>query len=152
MKIEEAIQLLEKSISEGGKKEELKLKLSLSNILHELKSKPIDAEKQPELEKQLDQLMLHVDADKEQLKKGYKTFITVLHKNFSLIPEGHCAGNGLMYGVLAGIFLMLISIIYTESHLEYFLPLAGMLVGMFIGSVCDRLVKKEGKALLTKMY
>lgn len=152
MKIEEAIQVLERSISEEGKKEKLKLKQNLSNVLHELKSKALDTQEQELLEKELDLLVNDLDKDRKELKDSYKAFIKMLHRNFALIPEGKCAGDGIIYGVIAGTFFMSVSFAYTDSNLKFYLPLAFMLVGAVIGSLCDRMVKKQGRALLTKMY
>lgn len=151
MKIDEAIKVLERSISEGGKKEELKLKQSLTNVLHELKLKALDDPQQQLLEKELDRLVKDLDKDGKQLKASYNDFLKMLHRNFSLIPEGKCAGNGLIIGVIAGSFLMSISFAYTDSNIKFYFPLGGMLLGMLIGSLCDRIVKKQGRALFTKM-
>ncbi len=152
MNIEEAIKVVETAISKGGKKEELKLKQSLSIILHELKYKSLDAKRQAALEKELEDLVLHIDENEEQLKKSYKSFIRILQKDFCLVPEGHCAGNGLVYGLVLGLLLLSFTMVYIDSSLKYLLPLGSMLVGMFAGTVCDHQVKKQGRALLTKIY
>ncbi|MGB7786565.1 MAG: hypothetical protein WBL27_10730 [Salinimicrobium sp.] len=152
MKIDEAIQVLERTISEGGTKEEVKLKQSLSNILHELKSKALDAPEKELLEKELDLLVDDLEKNEKQLKARYKDFIKMLNRNFAFIPEGKCAGDGLIYGVITGTFLMSMSIAFTDSTLKFYLPLACMLLGMLVGSLCDRTVKKQGRALLTKMF
>lgn len=152
MKIEMAIQILDRSISEGGTNEEIKLKQSLSNVLHELRSKNFNEAQLAILEREIDRVLLDSGKDGKHLKKSYKVFIKTLHNDFSLLPEGHCAGNGLIYGLMAGTLFLAISIVYTESSLKYYLPLGGMLLGMLIGSYCDHLVKKKGRALLTKMY
>lgn len=156
MKIEEVIQILDKAVGSSAGKPEARLKQRFSNILHELKYKDFTVEQQRYLEKELDVLFSSLDlnapnVDKD-LRKRLKLFIKLLRTEFSILPEGYCANYGMFAGIIAGSFLLVILLIYTESSLKFYAPLGGLILGMLIGSVCDMQVKKKGRTLLTKMY
>ncbi len=156
MTIDEAIKILEISSNETGSQAELKLKQRFGNILHELKNKDFTPAQQEILEKELDLLFSDLDLNsknsQKELKKRLNRFIKNLRVKFSLIPEGYCAGNGMIFGIIVGSFVLAISIVYTDSVLKYYAPLAGLILGMLIGSILDREIKKQGRTLLTKMY
>ncbi|GAB2769069.1 hypothetical protein [Salinimicrobium soli] len=155
MTIEEAIRKLENSVNSGGTKAEQQLKRRFSNILNELKHKDLDLSQQKCLEEELDLLFSEkaiLSGNKKELKASLNHFLKVLRKECSLVPEGYCASNGMIFGMLSGTLVLSFSILYTDSPLKYYAPLAGMIIGMIFGSLCDYRRKKKGRTLLTKMY
>ena len=155
MKIEEAIRIFDKSTAHVVNSKELQLKQRFSNILQELKYKELTAAQKELLERELDEVLndrnLSSEDIEKELQKMLKEFLKSLRVNFSLLPDGYWAGNGMISGLVLGVVLLLVLLGFTESNLKYYAPLAGLLLGVSIGSLCDRSVRKEGRTLLTKI-
>lgn len=155
MKLEEAIQRLDRSTGQPGTKDSIKIKQRFSNILQEVKYKNLPPEQLALLEHELDSIFegLNLEEEKsaEYLKIYLKDFLKFLRVNFALLPEGYCAGYGMKLGLAFGTIIMLTLIVYTDSSLKYYSPLGGLLLGAMVGSVCDRRQKAKGRALLTRM-
>lgn len=155
MKLEEAIQRLDRSTGVPGTKESVKIKQRFSNILQEVKYKDLPAEELVLLENHLTSIFEGLDLSKEkideELRIHLKDLLNFIRINFSLIPEGYCAMYGIRLGLAAGTFLLLVLWVYTESNLKYYSPLGGLLMGVMIGSACDRSRKAKGRTLLTRM-
>lgn len=155
MKIEEAIQKLEQSVGSTGTKESVQIRRRFSNILQEIKYKDLPPEELSLLEYELGSIFKDLNLEDENAEKylrvHLKGFLNYLRINFAMMPEGYCAMFGMRLGLAAGIVLMIVLLVYTESTLKYYSPLCGLLLGVMIGSVCDRRQKIRGKALLTRM-
>ncbi len=155
MKLEEAIQRLDRSTGQSGTKESVKIKQRFSNILQEVKYKNLPQEQLALLEHELDSIFDGLDLEEDKasdyLKNSLKDFLKFLRVNFALLPEGYCAWYGMRLGLAIGTILLLVLIMYTESNFKYYSPLGGLLLGVMVGSVCDRRKKARGRALLTRM-
>lgn len=155
MKIEEAILLFDRSTEHVVNRKELQLKQRFSNILQELKYKEFSAAQKDLLEKELDAVLngknLSSEDVEKELQEMLKQFLKTLRINFSLLPDGYWAGNGMLSGLVSGIILLLILLSFTDSNLKYYAPLGGLLLGVLFGSLYDRLVRKQGRTLLTKI-
>lgn len=155
MKLEEAIQRLDRSTGHPGTKDSVKIKQRFSNILQEVKYKNLPPEQLALLEYELDSIFEGVDLEGEKvsqyLKIHLKHFLKFLRVNFALLPEGYCAWYGMRLGLAIGTVVMLILIVYTQFDYRFYAPLGGLLLGVMVGSVCDRRRKARGKALLTRM-
>ncbi|WP_324718977.1 hypothetical protein [Salinimicrobium sp. HB62] len=155
MKLEEAIERLDRSLGHPGTKDSVKIKQRFSNILQEVKYKDLPPEQLALLEHELDSIFAGLDLEEEKatqyLKSHLKDFLKFLRINFALLPEGYCAWYGMRLGLAFGTLLMLILIIYTQSTYKFYAPLGGLLLGVMIGSVFDRRQKARGRALLTRM-
>lgn len=155
MKLEEAIQRLDRSTGVPGTKASVKIKQRFSNILQEVKFKDLPAEQLSLLEHELDSIFQNLDLEGEKidvrLKAHLKNLLKFLRINFSLLPEGYCASYGMRIGLAFGFLLMLILLVYTETSLKFYSPLGGLLLGVMLGSLRDRKQKAMGKTLLTRM-
>ena len=155
MKLEEAIQRLDRSTGKPGTKESARIKQRFSNILQEVKYKDLPPEQLALLEHELESIFGGLDLEAEKVEKELrvhlKDFLRFLRTNFALLPEGYCAMYGIRLGLAAGTLLLLVLLLYTESTLKFYSPLGGLLIGVMIGSLCDRRNKTRGKALLTRM-
>ena len=155
MKLEEAIQRLDRSTGHPGTNDCIKIKQRFSNILQEVKYKKLPPEQLALLEHELDSIFEGLDLEGENasqyLKIHLKDFLKFLRLNFALLPEGYCASYGMRLGLAFGTILMIILIVYTDSSLKYYSPLGGLLLGAMVGSIIDRRQKAKGKALLTRM-
>jgi hypothetical protein len=155
MKLEEAIQRLDRSLGVPGTGKSIKIKQRFSNILQEVKYKNLPPEQLALLEQELDIIFLGVDLQSIEIERHLrfrlKGFLKFLRKRFALVPEGYCAMYGMRAGLAAGFLLMLVLLVFSESVLKYYSPLSGLLLGVMVGSICDRRRKSRGKALLTRM-
>ena len=155
MKLEEAIQRLDRSTGHPGTKDSVKIKQRFSNILQEVKYKKLPPEQLALLEHELDSIFEGLNLEGENasqyLKVHLKDFLKFLRMNFALLPEGYCAWYGMRLGLAFGTVVMLILIVYTQSGYKFYAPLGGLLLGVMVGSVCDRRLKARGRALLTRM-
>lgn len=155
MKLEEAIRQLDKSASLHVGKESGRIRQKFSNILQEVKYKELSGEQMFMVEKELEKIFGDIDLEDKnvdpELKARLKIFLNSLRLNYSLVPEGYCASYGVKLGLVAGLFVMLILLFYTDSTLKFFAPLGGMLLGFMVGSYHDRRQKSKGKSLLTRM-
>lgn len=155
MKLEEAIELLDRSAGIPAKNNSVRIKQKFSNILQEVKYKDLSREEVSIVEKELDKIFLNLDLEGEnvhdELRTRLQLLLNYLRINFSLVPEGYCTTYGLKIGLSTGLIVMLGLLIYTDSTLKFYAPLAGLLLGFLIGSVCDRRRKNRGKSLLTRM-
>ncbi|WP_029036879.1 hypothetical protein [Salinimicrobium xinjiangense] len=155
MKIEEAIQRLERSAGIPERNTSVRIKQKFSNILHEVKYKELSPDQLLRIEEELEQIFDGLDLGTEnadrQLKMRLRRLLKYLRINFSLVPEGYCATYGLKLGLSGGLLIMLILLIYTSSTLTFYTPLGGLITGFIVGSLCDRRQKNKGKSLLTRM-
>lgn len=155
MKIEEAIQKLDRSVGIPGTKESVKVKQRFSNILQEVKYKDLSPGQLSLLENKLSSIFDNLELEGENvetpLRAKIKDLLKFLRVHFALLPEGYCASFGMRVGLITGLLLLLILLVYTESTFKYYSPLGGLLLGVTIGSVYDRRQKARGKALLTRM-
>lgn len=155
MKLEEAIQKLDLSAGISGTRQAVKVKQRFSNILQEVKYKDLPSEQLALVEHELDSIFDGLDLEEEKaseyLKACLHDFLKFLRVNFAFLPEGYYAWYGMRLGLALGTILLFVLIIYTESNLKYYSPLGGLLLGVMVGSVCDRRKKARGRALLTRM-
>ncbi|MCC8360335.1 hypothetical protein [Salinimicrobium sediminilitoris] len=155
MKLEEAIQRLDRSTGVPGSGKSVKIKQRFSNILQEVKYKDLPPEQLALLEQELDSIFSGVDLQAEKVEKYLRLrlegLLKFLRKKFALVPEGYCAMNGMRFGLAAGFVLLLVLLVFIDSVLKYYSPLSGLLLGVMVGSICDRRRKARGKALLTRM-
>lgn len=155
MKIEEAIQLFDKSTAHVVNKKEMQLKQRFSNILQELKYKELSAAQNKLLEEELDAVLYGKDLSsegiEEELEQMLKQFMKSLRVKFSLLPDGYWAGNGMMSGLTAGFLVLAGLLSFTDSYFKFYAPLAGLLLGVFLGSLFDEFARKQGRTLLTKI-
>ncbi|MCY2687182.1 hypothetical protein [Salinimicrobium sp. TH3] len=155
MKLEEAIQRLDRSTGVPGSGKSIKIKQRFSNILQEVKYKDLPSEQLTLLEQELDLIFSGVDLEAEKIEKhlqlSLKGLLKFLRKKLALVPEGYCAMYGMRFGLAAGFLLLPILLVFIDSVLKYYSPLSGLLLGVMIGSICDRRRKARGKALLTRM-
>ncbi len=119
MKLEEAIQRLDRSTGVPGTKASIKIKQRFSNILQEVKYKNLPAEQLSLLEHELNSIFQDLDLEGENieayLRAHLKDLLKFLRINFSLLPEGYCAMYGMRLGLGAGVLLMIVLLVYTES-------------------------------------
>ena len=155
MKLEEAIQRLDRSLGVPGTKASVKIKQRFSNILQEVKYKNLPPQKLYLLERELGSIFEGFDLQATNVEKDLrvrlKSLLIFLRIRFSLVPEGYCAMYGMRFGLAAGFLVLLILFVYIESIFKYYSPLSGLLLGVMAGSICDRRRKARGKALLTRM-
>ena len=155
MKLEEAIQKLDRSAGISGSKKSVKVKQRFSNILQEVKYKNLLPEQLRLVEQELDFIFDDLDLQEEdvevQLKSDLKGFLKFLRINFHLLPEGYCAAYGMRVGLAAGLILLLFLNFYSDSSYSYYSPLGGLLLGVLLGSAWDRREKARGRSLLTRM-
>ncbi|MCX2837381.1 hypothetical protein OQ279_04390 [Salinimicrobium sp. MT39] len=155
MRIEEAIQRLDRYTAAPGTTESVKIRQRFSTILQEVKYKNFPPEKLAPLEHKLDIMFKDINLEgnngDEQLQAHLKNLVKFLRTDFGLVPEGYCAMLGMRVGLAAGFILLLLLFFYTESSFKYYSPLGGLLMGVMIGSACDRREKMKGKTLLTRM-
>lgn len=155
MKIEDAIRIVDRSTENVVNKKEKELKLLFSNILQELKYKELSPTQTEVLEKELDAIFTGRDLSSEnvekELQKILKQFLKSLRVNFSLLPDGYWAGNGRLIGMIIGILLLIGLSNFTDSYFQYYAPLGGLLLGVFLGSLGDRSVRKRGRSLPVKI-
>lgn len=155
MKLEEAIECLDRSIGTPGTKEAVKIKQRFSNILQEVKYKNLPTGQLALLEHKLTSIFEGLDLERKHVDKELrihlKDLLKFLRINYALIPEGYCAMYGIRLGLAAGLILLIILFFYTNSSLKYYSPLGGLLIGVMVGSAIDRREKNKGRALLTRM-
>lgn len=146
---------MDRSMGAPGTKESVRIKQRFSNILQEVKYKDLPAEQLALLEYELDSIFGGLDLEGEKvdqhLRIQLRDFLKFLRVNFSLLPEGYCALYGMRLGLAAGLFIMFVLYFYTGSNFIFYSPLGGLLLGVMVGSVCDRRNKSRGRALLTRM-
>jgi hypothetical protein len=156
MKLEEAIESLDRSAGNAsGSSSSIRIKQKFSNILQEVKYKELSPEQLEIVEKELDVILKDLDLEGQnvdhELKKRLKILLDYLRQNFSIVPEGYCSLKGLRLGLSAGFLLMLPLLFYVDSTLNFYTPLAGLIIGFVLGSLCDRFQKSKGRTLLTRM-
>ena len=155
MRLEEAIQKLDRSAGNPGTKSSVKIKQRFSNILQEVKYKNLSQEQLSMLEQELESIFKDLDLEGEntdvELRLHLKKLLKSLRLNYSLIPEGYHAMYGMRLGLVAGLVLLVFLYFYTESSYTYYSPLGGLLVGVMLGSLCDKREKARGRSLLTRM-
>ena len=155
MKLEEAIQKLDRSAGISDNKKAVRVKQRFSNILQEVKYKNLSPEELLIVEQELDFIFDDMDLQEEdiqvQLRSDLKSFLRFLRINFHLLPEGYCAAYGMRVGLIVGLLLLLFLNFYSDSSYSYYSPLAGLLIGVMLGSAWDRREKARGRSLLTRM-
>lgn len=155
MRLEEAIDKLDRSAGLPGSNRSVRIKQKFSNILQEIKYKDLSREKLNIVEKELDIIFKDLDLEGEninsELKKRLTILLKYLRRNFSLVPEGYCSMQGIKVGLSAGLVVMLALMFYSDSTINFYTPLGGLLLGFILGSLCDRIQKSKGKTLLTRM-
>lgn len=155
MRLEEAIQRLDRSVGNPGTKPSVRMKQRFSNILQEVKYKNLPQEQLSLLERELEYIFNDLDLEGKkvevELRHHLKKLLKFLRKSFSLVPEGCCAMYGMRIGLAGGLILLLFLYFYTNSSYTYYSPLGGLLFGVTLGSVYDKRNKARGKALLTRM-
>ncbi|NJY62638.1 hypothetical protein HC174_07695 [Salinimicrobium sp. CDJ15-81-2] len=155
MRLEEAIQKLDRSVGNPGTKSSVKIKQRFSNILQEVKYKNLPQEQLSLLEQELNSIFKELDLEGKkaevELRHHLKKLLKFLRINFSLVPEGYFAMYGMRIGLAAGLILLLFLYFYTESGYTYYSPLGGLLIGVMLGSLCDKREKVRGRSLLTRM-
>jgi F0F1-type ATP synthase assembly protein I len=155
MKIEEAIKILDQSTRHVMTKQELKLKHRFSSMLQELKYKDFSPAQHELLEQELKNIFsdkdLCSDTSERELKEMHQQFIRSMRVNFDLIPEGYWTGNGMFIGLLGGLLVLIAAMSQIESTLNFYAPLGGLLIGVFLGSYYDRWFRKRGRTLVTKI-
>ncbi|UZH55067.1 hypothetical protein JRG66_14055 [Salinimicrobium tongyeongense] len=155
MRLEEAIQRLDRSTAAPGTNESVKIRQRFSTILQELKYKNFPPEQLALVEHELELIFKDFNLEgnnaEKELRVHLKNFLKFLRTNFSLLPEGYCAMYGMRIGLTTGLILLLFLFFYTESSFKYYSPLGGLLLGVMLGSACDRWEKMKGRTLLTKI-
>lgn len=155
MKFDEAIQLMDRSVISSKNISEARVKQQFSNILNELKYKQFSQLQSVTLEKELDALFTDLNLETEnntELQKRLNDFIKMLRLKYEIIPEGYWTLNGVLFGIIAGLLFLGFLISFTDSPLKFYSPLAGLILGVGIGSLKDLQIKKRGRTLITKMY
>lgn len=151
MKRGEAISRL-KSVNTSGKRSEEEVKQRLIGLLKSLNSGEYSPEHHLMLEEELEHLFEEFDSSSassgKKLKFLHEQLQVFLYRNFSLIPDGHYGGLGMLYGVLSGGFLLSFSHLYMDSFYRYLIPMAAMIIGLIIGSFLDENAEKNGRTLL----
>lgn len=155
MKIDEAIERLDRSASISRNNRSVRIKQKFSLILQEIKYKELSQEQVLKVEKELDKIFESLDLEGKnadlELKKMLKNLLNYLRQNFSLVPEGYCSMYGLKVGLSAGLIIMLPLLFYVDSTLKFYSPLGGLLLGFVLGSFCERWQKSKGKSFLTRI-
>lgn len=155
MRLEEAIQKLDRSVSTTDARSSVKIRQRFSNILQEVKYKDLPQEQLSLLEQELELIFKDLDLnDKKadaELHLHLKKLLKFLRINFALIPEGYHAMCGMRIGLITGLILLLFLYFYTGSSYSYYIPLGGLLLGVMLGSLFDKRQKARGRSLLTRM-
>ncbi|NJW53225.1 hypothetical protein [Salinimicrobium oceani] len=155
MKLEEAIQRLDRAVGVHGSSNSYRIRQKFSNILQEVKYKNLTQEQLTAVEKELDEIFEGLDVESSNAEAALEpkliSFIRNLRRNFSLVPESYWAMYGLKAGLFVGLTIMSLLILYTDSEIKFYVPLCCLLLGFFIGSLFDRRQKSKGKSLLTRM-
>lgn len=155
MKLEEAIERLDRSAGLQHSQQAVRIRQRFSNILQEVKYKELSPGQKEVMETELDNIFADFDLESAGvdriLRLRLNNFIKFLRIHFALMPEGYCARLGMRFGFAGGSLVMLFSIFLTEGPYRYYWPLAGLLLGVMIGSAYDRYCKSKGRTFLTKM-
>lgn len=156
MKIEASIKTLQNiSFPESENKSSIKLKNRFVDVLLELNSMDLTKNQKSLLEAELDNIFKVTNlerVDKREIKIRYRSLIDFLNKELFLIPDGHYMMFGAIGGMIMGTILLSFSIVFTEAFFKFFLPLAGLMIGLLIGSAMDLNARKQNRTFKVRMY
>lgn len=150
MTIEEALNEIEKQISEKHANSKDKLYQKFVAILSLLKEREFSAEQKQALEKKLDELKLSALAHKDlkELKQNLASLLKFLKEELSLLSKGHYTSMGLGLGATFGLLFSIVFLSSLERSLGIALGISfGMVIGLSIGKRLDAQAEAAGMVL-----
>lgn len=156
MKIEKIITQLNDSIEVTANKSELKLKKHLISVLQDLLEKDLTTKQNTLLEGNLDYLFNGTDISEvsnKELKKKYNDLIEFLKTKLFLYPENHYTLFLGFLGLMFGLCIQSLSLIYMKgSFINFYSGIILMFGAGFIGTLLDSTIKKQGRTLKSTNY
>lgn len=142
------------SLKTAEKRSGEKAKQRLIRLLKRLELKDYAPEHRLMVENELDHIFNELQKGKgsqaHHLHLAHQHLLGFLERNFSLIPDGHYGGLGMLWGTLVGAFFLSFSHLYIESFYRFLIPLAGMSLGVLIGAILDDRAERKGRTILTQ--
>jgi uncharacterized membrane protein YccC len=150
MTIQEALNVVEKQISEKHENSKDKLYQKFVAILSQLKEREFSADQKQALEKKLDELKLSAieQKDKKQLKQNLTSLLKFLKEELSLLSKGHYTSMGIGLGSTFGLLFGIVFLSSLERSLGIALGLSlGMIIGLSIGRRLDAQAEAAGTVI-----
>lgn len=146
MKIDQALQTVERRLADAENKADQKAYAQLHMALRQLRDRDMSAEQLRAIESALGPV-LQGQQNPQQLKRRVGGFFKIVMSTLSMVPRGHYMALGLCFGVALGtsvgfVLQGLTGLSGTSAGIGL-----GLILGVFIGSLLDAKAAAQDRVL-----